>query len=410
MSSEKEDVMISREEFVKIKAMAAAGMYQKDIAGELGVDARTVRRAIARGDAPKRERQKRVSKLAPYHAQIDELMKRGVWNGAVILREIERAGYRGGRTVLREYMQPKRALRMRADRSTVRFETQAGQQLQSDWGQERVRIGGEECEAHFIANTLGYSRRFHFWCTDSEDAEHTYEGLIRTFEYVGGVTEEVLVDNQKAAVLMPRGSTGEAAVFQARFVDLAQLYGFEPKACRPYRARTKGKDERMVGYIKHNFFVRYREFDSWAHLNQLAEQWLREEADQRVHGTVKEVVAERFEREKGALKALPAQRYDTSYHEHRMAGWDGYVDVRGNRYSVPGELAGRPVRIRISLDGVLTIYPQDGQSAVAQHPLTSTPGVWITVANHHADMWAKALGASFGVERRALDVYQEVLA
>ena len=40
----------------------------------------------------------------------------------------------------------------------------------------------------------------------------------------------------------------------------------------------------MVGYIKHHFFVRYRAFDSWAHLNQLAEQWLREEADQRRHG------------------------------------------------------------------------------------------------------------------------------
>lgn len=145
----------------------------------------------------------------------------------------------------------------------------------------------------------------------------------------------------------------------------------------------------------------------------MAEQWLAEEADQRVHGTVKEVVAERFEREKDALKALPAQRYDTAYHEQRMAGWDGYVDVRGQRYSVPGELAGRPVRIRISLDGMLTIYTQDLQTLVAQHPLAGTPGAWITVAHHHSDLWATALGASFeascGVERRALGVYQEVL-
>src|SRR5436309_8369873 len=66
---------------------------------------------------------------------------------------------------------------------------------------------------------------------------------------------------------------------------------------RPYRAQTKGKDERMVGYIKQHFFVRYRAFESLAHLNALAEHWLREEADQRVHGTVKEVVSERFARE-----------------------------------------------------------------------------------------------------------------
>lgn len=405
--------MISREDFVKIKAMHTAGMYHKDIAGQLGIHPKTVKRALQREDAPARERAKRGSKLDPFRAQVDEMLSRGIWNGAVILRELQKAGYTGGHTILRDYIQPKRAMRSAGERKTVRFETPPGQQLQSDWGQVDVWIAGQQQRVHFIVNTLGYSRRFHFWCTDSEDAEHTYEGLIRTFEYLGGVTNEVLVDNQKAAVLLPRSNTGAPAVFQARLVDLALLYGFEPKACRPYRAHTKGKDERMVGYIKHHFFVRYREFDSWAHLNQMAEQWLAEEADQRVHGTVKEVVAERFEREKDALKALPAQRYDTAYHEQRMAGWDGYVDVRGQRYSVPGELAGRPVRIRISLDGMLTIYTQDLQTLVAQHPLAGTPGAWITVAHHHSDLWATALGASFeascGVERRALGVYQEVL-
>jgi hypothetical protein len=59
--------------------------------------------------------------------------------------------------------------------------------------------------------------------------------------------------------------------------------------------------------------MRYRSFASWAHLNQLAEQWLRTEADQRLHGTVKEVVAVRFAREAPHLSPLPAQRYDTAY-------------------------------------------------------------------------------------------------
>lgn len=84
----------------------------------------------------------------------------------------------------------------------------------------------------------------------------------------------------------------------------------------------------MVGYVKGNFFVRYRAFESWAHLNQLAERWLEEEADQRLQGTVKEMVAERFLREAPSLKPLPLQRYDTSYFELRRVGWDGYVNVR----------------------------------------------------------------------------------
>jgi transposase len=126
----------------------------------------------------------------------------------------------------------------------------------------------------------------------------------------------VLVDNQKAAVLdHPRGGP---ARFHPRFVDLAGHYGFVPRPCRPARAQTKGKDERMVGYVKHHFFVRYRAFESWAHLNELAEQWLREEADQRYHGTVQEVVAARFAQEAPALCSLPRARYDTAYREIRL--------------------------------------------------------------------------------------------
>ena len=123
-------------------------------------------------------------------------------------------------------------------------------------------MAGKPVKAHFILNELGYSRRFHFWCTDSEDAEHTYEELIRSFEYFQGVAEEVLVDNQKSAVL--QASNIGQAKFNVRFIDLTLQYGFTPRACRPYRARTNGKDEHMVGYIKQNFFVRYRSFESIA--------------------------------------------------------------------------------------------------------------------------------------------------
>ncbi|MGH8282453.1 MAG: hypothetical protein ACRESE_01230, partial [Gammaproteobacteria bacterium] len=132
------------------------------------------------------------------------------------------------------------------------------------------------------------------------DAEHLYESVVRAFAYFGGVTAELLVDNPKALVL--RHPQGESTVFNERFLDLCAHYGVHPHACRPYRARTKGKDERTVGYLKHHFFVRYRAFDSWAHLNQQLETWLHEEADQRVHGSVKEVVATRFARELAYLK------------------------------------------------------------------------------------------------------------
>jgi hypothetical protein len=129
--------------------------------------------------------------------------------------------------------------------------------------------------------------------------------------------------------------------------------------------QTKGKDERMVGYVKGNFFFPYLEFESWSHLNQQLEQWLREGADPRVHGTVREVVAERFAREAPHLAQLPERRFDTSYVGSRTVSWDAYVEVRGNRYSVPDRYAGQALPIRITLEDELTVY--DAEQAIVTH-------------------------------------------
>jgi len=392
--------MLNKEDWVDIKAQIDRGVYQKDIARELGVHPKTISRAIKRRGPPSGERPgARRSKLDAFKPFIDDLLRDGVWNAMVILRECELRGYTGEVTLVRDYIRPKRPLR--ESRVTVRFETMPGCQMQNDWGEQVTLVGGYLQKVHFSVNTLGFSRRLHFWCTDREDAEHTYEGIIRSFEHFGGVTREVLMDNQKSAVVRHR--IGESVRFNERFVDLAGHYGFTPRACRPYRARTKGKDERMVGYIKGNFFVRYRQFDSIDHMNLLAESWLREEADMRIHGTVREVVKERFLREAPALGCLPAVRYDTSYREQRLVYWDGYIDVRGNRYSVPASLCGTTVAIRIDLERHLRVYA--GDVIVAEHRLRSPSDGWVTVADHHRALWHNTLR----VEHRDLAVYEEVV-
>ncbi|MFY9367092.1 MAG: IS21 family transposase [Desulfomonilia bacterium] len=391
--------MLNKEDWMKIKAQIEKGVYQKDIADELGVHPRTIRRALARQGPPSGRRPNaRKSKLDAFKPFIDELLRDGVWNAKVILMECRQRGYTGGYTIIRDYIYPKRPLRQ--TRATVRFETEPGHQMQNDWGAKTTLIGGRLQKVHFTVNTLGYSRRFHFWCSGCEDAEHTYEGIIRSLEYFGGVPKEVLVDNQKSLVIEHRIRDGVR--FNERFIDLAGHYGFTPRACRPYRPQTKGKDERMVGYIKGNFFVRYRSFESIEHMNALAEQWLREEADKRMHGALKEVVAERFDRESPALMALPAARFDTSYRERRLVHWDGYINVRGNRYSVPADLCGKDVLVRISLDGRLSVYADDIR--VAEHVLRSATDGWVSVKDHHQDLWQ----GTFSVQKRDLSVYEEV--
>jgi len=217
------------------------GVYVKDVAAELGVHPRTVSRALKRGSSPPGQRPAaRKSKLDRYKPVIDRLLAAGVWNAAVILREIEEQGYSGQASILRDYIRPKRPLRQA--RATVRFETAPGEQLQNDWAKYRTLIAGRAQEVHFAVNTLGYSRRFHFVAMACEDAEHTYESLIQSFEYFGGVTGEVLVDNQKTEVISHR--IGAAVEYNPRFLELAAHYGFQPRAAGhgalAPRARTSG--------------------------------------------------------------------------------------------------------------------------------------------------------------------------
>lgn len=393
--------MLKKGDFLMIQNQAAQGRYLKDIAAQLGVHPRTVRRALKRGSAPKGQRGPRASKLDPFKPKVDALLAEGVRNGVVILREIQSLGYAGGRTVLTDYIRPKRPL-LRS-RATVRFETEPGRQAQLDWGEIMTVIQGVETRVYFSAVTLGYARRFHAWGFDRLDAEHLYESVVRAFTYFGGATAELLIDNPKALVLSHR--VGDTVAFNPRFLDLCAHYAVRPRACRPYRARTKGKDERMVGYLKHHFFVRYRQFESLAHLNARLEAWLREEADVRVHGTVKEVVIERFVREVPHLRPLPRVPFDTAYRENRIVAFDGYVEVRGNRYSVPDALCGQMVGVRISLDDDLAVFNAHGE-IVARHRLQSAADGWVSVPAHHQRLW----DATLNVERRDLAVYAEAVS
>ncbi len=390
--------MLNREDWLMIREMREKGCYLREIAEGVGCSERTVRRALKRGGPPPRRRPgKRASKLDPYKGTVDSLLAEGVWNAEVIFAELRARGYPGGRSILRDYIRPRRA--MRGVKGTVRFESAPGLQLQSDWGQMDTRVGGRPCRVHFIVNLLGYSRRFHVWAGEREDAEHTYEGLVRAFEHFGGVPAQVWVDNQKAAVLS-HGPDGKV-VFNPAFLELAGHYGFTPKACRPHRPQTKGKDERMVGYVKHNFFQRYRAFESLAHLNALLERWLAEVADRRVHGTLKEEIASRFERERSHLKALPPIRFDTSYRLVRRVALDAFIDVRGNRYSVPAHLVGETVAVRLALDGALKIFDADDH-LVAEHRLRPASDGWQVVPEHHARLWQQVK-----VSPRDLACYEE---
>lgn len=385
--------MLSREDYLMITERKAQGAYNKDIARELGVHPKTVCRALKRGaEPPPRRSGVRPTKLDPFKEQIDQLLQDGIWNASVILRHIRKAGYAGGYTMLRGYIQPKRTLRLKG---VVRFETPPGHQFQHDWGECWLSIGGVRRKVYLAVNVLGYSRAVHVAAFPSLDAEHTYEALNQAFDYFGGVCREVLVDNQKAAVLDWQNGRPR---FNPRFRELGKHCGFVPRACRPRRAQTKGKVERMVSYVKHNALAGEPAFDSWADLNRYLIDWCDTVANARVHSDLKEVIQQRWAHEREHLQALPTERFDTAYYEQRQVSLDAYVAWQGCRYSVPGHLAGDAVTLRVSLDGQLEVYHRE--RVVATHSLSAAPGVSVTQVEHHEALWA-----SVRVTERTLDDY-----
>ena len=93
-------------------------------------------------------------------------------------------------------------------------------------------------------------------------------------------------------------------------MDLARHDGFTPRACAPYRAKTKGKVERPYRYIRQDFFLG-RTFANLEDLNRQLAAWLAEMANCRCHGTTQRWVAEAFAEERAAWQPLPAQPFNS---------------------------------------------------------------------------------------------------
>jgi transposase len=341
--------MQTPEEVAAMLRLKALGWGIRRISEELGCSHMTVRRYIAAGGYVPYRGRGRPRTLAGHEAWLEERFLRHGGNADVVRQELEaEKGIRISLRTLEREVAPFRARLEAEARATVRFETPPGKQLQIDFGERRIEIGGEPVKVFLFVATLGYSRRIHVRAFRNERQESWFEGLESAFRHFGGVTEEVLLDNDRGLVAYHDRQTREVE-FNARFKAFARHWGFRPRACAPYRARTKGKDERGVAYVKKNA-IAGRSFGSWAALEAHLAWWSREIADQRVHGTTGEVPAERFARaEAAALRpAAVIPSFQAMRELIRKVQADCVVDVDGNSYSVPWRLIGETVQVTVT--------------------------------------------------------------
>jgi transposase len=372
--------MIRGEAWYMIREMLRDGVSVSEIARRTGVDRKTIRRIRGQGGHPiPRPRPPRPRLLDPYAAYLQHRVAAGVLNATKLCGELQRQGYPGGVAQVRRFVRP---LRPVAPLVTERFETPAGHQGQVDWAScGRIWHDGQWRPLSAFVLTLGYSRRQYVEFTVRQDLETFLRCHVHAFRSFDGLPRELLYDNLKTAVDHRRADG--SVVWNQRFRDFTDYYGFTPRACQPYRAQTKGKVERGIRYLKGHFLLG---LDLAAitldELNRAVRCWLRDTADVRRHGTTRERPIDRWAAEQAALRPLLGQPdYDTSYLSQRLVSRDAHLVYRGSRYPVPPEHAGRLVLVKEGEDGRIRVFA--GSVCVSEHA-RAVPGTVVTVPGHTA--------------------------
>jgi transposase len=296
---------------VLLQHLLDEGLKKTDIARRLGVSRESVQHWIATGQL-ERERDhqttRRMARLAtkrdPYHAIIHERLQAYPELSAVrLFDELRKAGYAGGITQLRDYVT---TVRPRPEpEPLVRFETPPGHHAQVDFAVCRFPWGTR----YALLVVLGYSRLLWLRFYPRQTLATVMTGLEDALAYFGGVPRELLFDQMKAVILDDARPEGGKLLEHPEFLRFAGHWGFRIRACRPYRAKTKGKVERPIRYVRSNFLYG-REFVGDADLDAQCRTWLEEVANARVHRTLHAVPRTRFEAEERAtLQPLAARAY-----------------------------------------------------------------------------------------------------
>jgi len=402
--------MVEPEIVVRIKALQTVGWGSRRIADDVGVSRNAVKRYL-RGQAASeqvRPSSRRLDDVAVALAR--ELFAGEAGGNAVVVHEeLQKRGYCVSERTVQRVVVDARVQEHAASVATMRFETEPGEQMQIDFGEKYVVIDGAECKVHLMAAVLGFSRRIFVKAFLVERAEEWREGVAAAFRHFGGVTRTVLVDNTRCLVI---GRADSSIQFNPGFLEMSKDFGFLPRACQPYRARTKGKIENGVGYVKKNCLAA-RSFASFAALEAHLSSWMAR-ADARVHGTTHEVPTARFERERPKLLPLPSSsvKAQTTRTFDRKVSNDAFVDVDTVRYSVPVKFVGRMVRAERSPERVRIFH---GGVVVAEHQRSTEPRAIVQDRRHREGLFKNVADAvppssSASPLARPLAAYAEIVS
>ncbi len=344
-----------------IRELAVQGKPIRAIAKELGLARNTVRKYL-RGGVEAQARPRRPSKLDPYKEQLRRwVVEDHLHNCETLVRRLQVAGYTGKTTLVKDFVRPLRPHAV-GHRPVVRYETKPGEQLQFDWGEFVYEQEGATRKLFGFTAILSYSRMRFVVFAKRCDAPSLIRCLLEALTAFGGLPRAVLTDRMKTVLLEMESG---APRWHPRFQELVSALGITPRICKPYTPQTKGKVERSVGVVKHDFWpgVRFTDLDD---LNAQAQAWCGQ-LNRRVHRTTQQRPLDLLAAEE--LRPLPAGwMWERFLAEDRRVSWDGYVSYDGVLYGLPSRagaaaLAGSQVQVS-EWQGQVSVW-QQGQRVLA---------------------------------------------
>lgn len=262
-----------------------------------------------------------------------------------------------------------------ARKFAVREVTEPGYEGQVDFGQYVMKtMYGRNIRIYFFSMVLSYSRmKFAYFSAEPFDAKKTIEGHIYAFRYFGGRPQMIVYDQDKTMVVSE--NLGDV-IFVKEFEDFIRETGFSIYLCRGYDPSTKGKVEKTVDFVKHQF-LDGRIYYGIDRLNCEFIDWLDREGNGLINDITKKVPRDMFKKEYPKLIKYYEKRNDESvvhtvYHDT--------IEYRDNLYKLPLGNINDGDRIRIErYDDQLLFYHAITNELVCKHNLVSGKGNIVTL-------------------------------
>jgi transposase len=258
----------------------------------------------------------------------------------------------------------------------------AGEKLFIDYSGTGIEVidanSGEILKAEIFIAALGASKYTYAEATWTQSLPDWIGSHIRLFEHLGCVPQILVPDNLKAAIKNACRYEPEST---STYEDMASHYGCAIIPARPHRPRDKAVVETHV-LVAQRWIVarlRNRQFFSLFELNRAISE-LVTQLNQRPFKKLPGSRASTFEAiDRPAMRALPVQRYEFATFSKPKVNIDYHVDIEQHYYSVPHQLVGERLLVRVTEHVVECFFKG---RRVAAHLRSFASGKHTTIPEH----------------------------